>query len=62
MSDVFVNVKVNEAVKVWSGAGILSHLVYVGNCLALSLPYDAQKRKEALFWLATQIEQEARKL
>lgn len=62
MSDIFVNVKVNEAVKVWSGAGVLSHLVHVGDCLALSLPSDKEQRKEALFWLATQLENEARKL
>ena len=59
---IFVNAVITETVKVNGGTGALSHLVYVGNNLALSLPHDAQKRKEALFWLATQIEQEARKL
>lgn len=62
MSEVFVSAKITESVNVWSGTGVLSHLVYVGNYLSLSLPYDAQKRKEALLWLATQLEQEARKI
>ena len=34
----------------------------VGKELVLILPHDENEKKEALFWLATQIEQEARKL
>ena len=59
---VFVNVAIDEAIRVHSGKSVLSHLVYVGDRLALALPHDKQKRKETLLWLATQIEQEARKL
>ena len=62
MSKIFVNVSIDETVKVQSDKGALSHLLYIGKGLALSLPLDAQKRKDTLFWLATQIEQEARKL
>lgn len=59
---VFVNVGITETVKVKGDTGALSHLVYVGDSLALSLPHDKQKRKETLLWLATRLEQEARKL
>ena len=41
---IFVNAVITETVKVNGGTGALSHLVYVGNNLALSLPHDAQKR------------------
>jgi hypothetical protein len=34
----------------------------VGKELVFMLPNDAKEKKEALLWLATQLEQEARKL
>lgn len=34
----------------------------VGNELVLMLPHDDKEKKETLLWLATQLENEARKL
>lgn len=62
MRNIFVTATVDEKTRVCTGSAPLSHFVHIGDGLSLSLPLDIEKRKEALLWLATQLDQEARKL
>ncbi len=59
MIKIFLPLAANTTVKM--NETFCDHL-NVGNELVFMLPNDAKEKKEALFWLATQIEQEARKL
>lgn len=59
---VIAHVEVTTSTKIKAGEGLLKNLVFLDDGLILSLPKDAQERKEALLWLATQIEMEAWKL
>lgn len=59
---VIAHVEVTASTKIKAGEGVLKNLVFLGDGLILSLPSDKEQRKEALLWLATQLENEARKL
>lgn len=59
---VTAHVEVTASTKVKAGQGLLKNILFLDDGLALSLPSDKEQRKEALLWLATQLENEARKL
>ena len=59
---VIAHVEVTTSTKIKAGEGVLKNLVFLDDGLILSLPNDDKEKKEALLWLATQLEQEARKL
>lgn len=59
MIKIFLPLTANTMVKKNETFG--DHL-NVGNELVFMLPHDDKEKKEALLWLATQLEQEARKL
>lgn len=60
---ISVYVSITETTKVGRSPNpFLKNYLFIGNELTLMLPEDIQKQKEALLWLATQLEQEAQKL
>ena len=59
MIKIFMSLTTNTAAKL---EGRFNDRLSVGGELSLMLPYDDKEKKEALLWLATQLEQEARKL
>jgi len=59
MIKIFMPLTANTMVKM--NENFSNHL-NVGNELVFMLPHDDKEKKEALLWLATQLEQEARKL
>ena len=59
MIKIFMPLTANTMVKM--NENFSDHL-NVGNELVFTLPHDDKEKKEALLWLATQLEQEARKL
>jgi len=56
---IFLPLTANTTVKMQEN---FSNHLGVGNELVFMLPHDDKEKKEALLWLATQLEQEARKL
>ena len=59
MIKIFMPLTANTMVKMNEN---FSDYLNVGNELVFTLPHDDKEKKEALLWLATQLEQEARKL
>lgn len=59
MISIFLPLTASTAVKL---DGKFNDLLKIGNELVFMLPHDTKEKKEALLWLATQLEQEARKL
>lgn len=59
MIKIFMPITTNTAAKL---EGRFNDRLRVGGELSFMLPHDDKEKKEALLWLATQLEQEARKL
>lgn len=59
MIKIFMPITTNTAAKL---EGRFNDRLSVGGELSFMLPHDDKEKKEALLWLATQLEQEARKL
>jgi len=59
MIKIFLPLTANTMVKMNEN---FSNHINVGNELVFMLPDNENEKKEALLWLATQLEQEARKL